>query len=281
MRKSIVATLFLCLLFSCKGGKIEELLDFDDEEEVADSVEAFVGDTLHLFDEPEEPPVTVDELFDDFLYNFMEDAKFQGQRIAFPLPCRDGEEVEPLDKQEWAHHNRFHKLEFYSFIYEREQDFQLTKDTAARSVDVEWIDLQNERMEKFLFNRQEGRWMLTGVEKERNDNTPNGDFLKFYAKFVNDSIFQRESLAQPVRLILTSEDGEEEPQEEWLSPDDWSSMRGDLPLSAKQLVNIDYGQAIISQNRKTLLIEGASNGFMMKFTFDKRGDDWKLIEMEY
>lgn len=283
MRKAFVVASVFCLLFSCKGGKMQDVFDFDEEDEAAeDSVEAYVGDTLHLFDEAEEPPVAVDELFDDFLYNFVDDARFQGQRIVFPLPCRDGgEQEEPLERQEWSHLDRFQHLDFYSIIYEREQDFLLTKDTTARSVTVEWIDLREERMERFLFNKMDGKWMLTGMEKERNADTPNGGFLSFYAQFVSDSTFQSESLASPVRLILTSEGEEEEPQEELVSPDEWPDLRGDLPLNPEVMVNIDYGQAIISQNRKTLLIEGASNGFMMKFTFDKRGDVWKLIEIEY
>ena len=280
MRYGLVIVALACLLTACKGRSVADVFDLSDDEAGADSIEAFVGDTLHLFDETEEPPQTVDELFDDFLYAFMDDSRFQKQRIVFPLSCSGDEEGKSLSRQEWESQDRFQKLEFYSFIYEREKDFQLTKDTTAQSVDVEWIDLRHNNMERFRFNRLEGKWMLTSLDRLDNSDTPNGDFLAFYAQFVNDSTFQRKSLANPVKLVLTSDDGEDSQVEE-LTADDWFAMHEDIPLDKNELVNIDYGQAIISQNRKTLLVQGASNGFMMKFTFDKRGSDWKLIEIDY
>lgn len=281
MRNGLVGVLVLAgVLVSCKDSKMQNAFATDDEQE-DDSVEAYVGDTLHLFAEEEEPPATVDELFDDFFYSFVDDARFQRQRIAFPLPCKEDEEETRLTGEEWQQFDRFDAQEFYSFIYEREQDVELQKDTAMQSVDVEWISLRDNRVEQFDFNRVGGKWTLTEVRKVPREKLPNGDFLTFYAQFVNDSTFQRESLAEPVRLILTSEDGEEENQEEELAADDWFNMKGDLPLPTDALICIDYGQACISQNRKTLMMQGLSNGLQMKFRFNKDGDDWKLIEIEY
>mgnify|MGYP002869848828 CR=1 FL=1 len=60
------------LLGSCKDKKMENPFAPEDDVE-EDSLEAFAGDTLHLFEE-EEPPAAVDELFDDFLFNFIDDA---------------------------------------------------------------------------------------------------------------------------------------------------------------------------------------------------------------
>lgn len=278
---AVTSTLFLasCLsLESCKEGKMKSIFSFEDEEVEEDSVEAFVGDTLHLFDE-EEPPVAVDELFDDFFFNFASDARFQGQRVLFPLVFKDGEEMRTLSKTEWQDFNKFDSQEFVSVIYEREDDLDLLKDTTINSVSVEWIYLNENKSEIFNFNRREGKWTLTDVQQESVSNMPNGDFLEFYGQFVADSTFQRSALNLPVRLVLTAE-GDEEAEEEALSADDWFGMKGDLPLPHGELINIDYGQTCISENRKTLMMEGVSNGMSMKFKFDKSGGEWKLIEIE-
>jgi hypothetical protein len=66
-----------------------------------------------------------------------------------------------------------------------------------------------------------------------------------------------------------------------VSADEWFEMRESLPLPKDALVNVDYGQASISQNMKILLLQGLSNGMQMKFKFNKVGDDWKLMEIEY
>ena len=279
MRKGLVIAVALGCLLSCKDSKMTNAFDNEDEME-EDSIEAFVGDTLHLFEE-EEPPAAVDELFDDFFYNFIDDARFQGQRIAYPLPCKEGDESEKLTKQDWAQYDHFKNQEVLSVLYEREQDYALSKDTSMQHVGVEWIQLKDDDVERFQFNRVGGKWMLTEIDKKKRGNIPNGDFLNFYAKFMADTVFQGKSLAEPLKVILTSDDGEEEPQEEFLTVEEWFEMRHSLPLPTEEIVNVDYGQACISQNKKTLLLQGISNGMQMKFKFNKDGDDWKLMEIEY
>ena len=279
MRKGLVVAVALGCLLSCKDSKMTNAFDTEDQVD-GDSIEAFVGDTLHLFEE-EEPPAAVDELFDDFFYNFMDDSRFQGQRIAYPLLYKTGEGDEQLTKQEWEHYDHFKDQEVLSVLYEREQDYALSKDTSMQHVGVEWIQLRDEEVERFQFNRVGGRWMLTEIQKKKMGSVPNGDFLDFYARFMADTVFQRKSLAEPVKVILTSDDGEEEPQEEFLTADEWFEMRNSLPLPTDELINVDYGQACISQNKKTLLLQGVSNGMQMKFKFNRDSDDWKLREIEY
>lgn len=281
MRKTwVIAVVTVGLLVSCKDKKLENAYDTQTDVQ-QDSVEAFVGDTLHLFDE-EEPPVAVDELFDDFFYSFMDDARFQGQRITYPLPCKQGDnDEEQLSKDDWTKYNHFENQEVLSVIYEREQDYELSKDTSMQHVGVEWIRLTDGHVERFNFNRVGGKWMLTGIDKNHHDNMPNRDFLNFYAHFMADTAFQRASLAEPLKVVITSEDGEDEPEVEELNADEWTEMLSSIPLPRETMVNVDYGQACISTNRKTLLLQGISNGMQMKFQFYKDSDGWKLKEIEY
>ena len=281
MRKGLLqAVVAMVLLAACKNDKMQNAFAAEDEAE-EDSIEAYVGDTLHLFDEVEEPPVAVDELFVDFFYNFAGDLRFQRHRIVFPLICREDDDTTTIAQQEWAEVNRFGEQEFYAMIYEREQDLELQNDTAVQSVSVEWIYLQEDYTERLNFHRINGQWMLTDILKGRTSNMPNSDFLRFYGQFVADSTFQHESLDLPLRLTLTSEDGEEAAEEETLSAEDWFNMREELPIPHDELVHLDYGQTSISQNRKTLLMQGLGNGLQMKFLFNKDGENWKLIAIEY
>lgn len=280
MKRSVALTFVSALLLaSCKKGNVSEIFSSDDEAE-EDSVEAFVGDTLHLFEE-EAPPVAVDELFDDFFFNFASDSRFQKQRIRFPLACKDGAEVMKVSRQEWTQFNKFDTQDIFSVIYEKEQDMDLQKDTALTRVVVEWMYLEDEYVEKYNFKRLDGVWILMDMNKELIENVPNGDFLKFYSKFAADSVYQREAISTPLKLVLTPQSEEEDEQVEELSIDQWFEMRTDLPLPKDALVNIDYGQSSSNPNSKTLLLEGVSNGFFMKFKFHKYGENWKLTEVEY
>ena len=198
-----------------------------------------------------------------------------------PLPYKEGHGEEKLTKQEWPHYDHFKNQELLAVIYEREHDYELSKDTSMRNVAVEWIGLKEDVVQNFRFNRLNGKWMLTQIDKHGRSEMPEGDFLNFYARFVADSVVQREALADPVKVILTSEDGEEAPEEDYVNPDEWFGMRESLPLPKDALVNVNYGQASISQNKKILLIQGLGNGMQMKFKFNKQDDNWKLTEIEY
>ena len=132
MRKGLVIAIAVgILLGSCKDKKMENVFAIEDDV-VEDSLEAYVGDTLHLFEDVE-PPAAVDELFDDFLFNFIDDARFQGHRIIYPLPCTEGEEVTTLSKEDWADYDHFKDQELLTVIYEREHDLVLSKDTSKSS----------------------------------------------------------------------------------------------------------------------------------------------------
>lgn len=282
MRKVLLIGMAACMVCAgCKDKKMVNAYDMDTEEDTEDSMTTvLVDDTLHLFEE-EEVPETVDEFFDDFFYNFKDDAKFQRQRIIFPLSLTEKGETEEINKNDWTQIDRFKDRDILSVIYEREQDYILSKDTSIYNVDVEWIGLKDNRVEKYHFNKVNGHWMLTGIDKKNRQEIPIGGFVDFYARFMADSVFQHESLATPIKVVLTSEDGEEEPQEEFVDAEEWAAIRESIPMPKDDIVNVNYGQASISQNRKVLLMQGISNGLQIRFTFNRNNDKWKLMEIEY
>lgn len=270
--------LFICtiMLCACSGGKHKAI---EEESEALDSLEE-VLDTLDLFEEEVEPPVTVDELFNDFFFIFTTDRRFQNQRVCFPLKCKEGEAEMSISREDWNQLSRFATHDVYSVIHEREQDMELLQDTAIGSVSVEWIYLQDNYVETYQFRRGDGKWLLTGLTKETVDNLPNNDFLKFYAHFSSDSTFQASSINSPLPFVITEDGGDEEAPDRSLSLSDWFEMSDELPIPSDVLVNIDYGQPCLSQNRKILLMESAGSGLYIKYKFMKEKNGWKLTEIE-
>ena len=86
MKKLIFGLCLLLGMFSCTGGQKQRNVQ-DMPMESVDSVGIDV-DTVLVEQVPEEPvlPVSADESFADFLYNFALDEKLQLRRILFPLP---------------------------------------------------------------------------------------------------------------------------------------------------------------------------------------------------
>lgn len=276
MVKFYLCTVFVgILLWACSESEKHPTAPIMEE---TDSLEQ-TTDTLNLLEE-EILPESVDELFDDFFFNFTSDRKMQNARIVFPLKLHNGNEVITLSRDDWNRYNRFTTQEYYTVIYEREQEMELQKDTSVNAVSIEWIYLKDDYIEKFKFRRIEGKWMLTDIENEIMTQTPNGNFLSFYTLFANDSIDFHKVVNQPLKFITPSEDESDEITEEYLSFSEWLEMKEELPLPKDILVNIDYGQSAISQNRKVLLMEELSSGIYIKFKFDKKGGQWRLIEIE-
>lgn len=278
MNKAFYLVLFITSISLCACRNGEQTSSEEDSKESNSSANTEV-DTLHLFEEVA-PPVAADELFIDFFFNFASDAKYQKQRIKFPLSMKEKGANHSITREDWHRFNRFKAQEFFSVIYERESDLELQNDTSVSEVAIQWIDLKDECIEQFNFSRVAGKWTLMNLEKEDMKDSPNGSFLKFYAQFVSDSAYQRESIVTPLRFVTPSEDAAEPTQTEELTVDDWFEMQSDLPVTSNVIANIDYGQACISQNRKTILMEGVSNGLCVKLKFDKVGAQWRLFEIE-
>ena len=78
----IVASVVLML--SCTGGKTQQTEGLS-EDSVADSVDSVPMDTLEQLLVETPTPKAMDELFDDFFFNFAANKKLQKQRVIFPL----------------------------------------------------------------------------------------------------------------------------------------------------------------------------------------------------
>lgn len=283
---------FVCLsclaagmLFGCKDKKPEtdENQGNKDSVAVADTIDTLVVDTV-----PEDAmdslisatpmPVSADELFDDFLFNFAANKKLQYERVRFPLKVVEGDSETVIERKDWHQEHYFMKQEFYTLIFDDESQLELVKDTCVDSVVVEKIDLKAKEVEQHIFNRVNGQWVLTEIDRNSMFENPNKAFLSFYENFAADSLFQIQSMNDPVSAVLPDPDDEYEMIEGEFHPEQWPEFKP-MDLPADHLYNIIYGQRYTQGKQKLLVFRGIANGLESTMTFRVVDGKWKLVKL--
>jgi len=278
--KKRLAALFLIIacLSGCSDRKAGRTMteDVDDSEVVADTVGVEGEDPDELIaDEP--MSVAVDELFDDFIFNFAANRKLQMERIVFPLLVNSGEKKEYIERQAWKMERFFMHQDYYTLIVDTPEQIELLKDTALTAATVEKIFLDDHFVRQYLFHREKGRWMLTEIRNQTMPRNPNAPFLNFYEQFVSDSVFQRESLCNEIEFVGPDPDDDFKQMEGVITPDFWDAFRPDLPKGL--IYNIVCGNQHPSADQKIFVLRGIANGLEVELTFRLRNGRWKLRKM--
>ncbi len=281
MRKKTIGTLcLLAALAACGGAKQSP------EPVVADTLVVpvpTVADSALLHEECQEEevlPHSVDELFDDFIFNFAQSRRMQLSRIAFPLPVTelDGRR-HTIPKHAWKHEPLFFQQDFYTVFYNSAEQMELGKRTDHEAVDVEWLLPDLSKVRTYCFERQGGYWTLTQEVKLPLATHPLADFLAFYSHFSTDSLFQRASIARPLHFSTADPEDDMDTLEGTLDVDQWFAFEPQLPTPP--FTNIRYGQTYDNPRRIVLLKCGVANGLMETFTFEKQADgNWRLTAFE-
>ena len=281
MKKLIVGFCLLGCMASCGGGKKNTDAQVEPVEPI-DSTE-IVADTLYVEEVEEEQivPVSADESFADFLYNFALNEKLQLRRILFPLPYYMDNRKDTIAKEQWTHDPLFSQQEFYTMLYDNLDDAELEKDTASTSVRIEWIDLKAKKMKRYYFERLYGWWKLEAIDDASmpKANTSQEDFYTFYERFANDSVFQRSRVVDPLPFVAPDPEDDFQMLETTIGKEQWFSFQPKLPQDV--LTNINYGQRL-EKNSRTRIIElrGFGNGFNNTLYFKCRNGEWKLTRFE-
>ncbi len=247
---------------------------------MVDSALIPIEDTLSIFKKSDVPePMEADELFDDFIFNYASDEVLQKQRTLFPLPYHHSGIVENIEENSWEHDNLFFGQNYYTLLFEKEEDMELIGDTSLNSVQMEWISLEKHTVKKYDFQRNKGMWMLVSIEqlpvKERKDV----DFINFYTHFVTDSIYQSQHICTPLQFVTIDPDDEFSVLETTLDVNQWYAFRPMMPV--ERLSNICYGQKNnLNSDNKILKVNGIGNGYSNIFYFRKRNGEWELYKYE-
>lgn len=277
MKKGFVLIMAFCAAMmlwttGCADKKPSEPIEQHDS--IADTT---ATDTLEQLISEQQMPKAADELFDDFIFNFAANRKLQFSRIVFPLKKTDGKKVSYIEKKQWKMEHFFMTQGYYTLIFDNMKQMKLVKDTSINNVVVEKVYLDRKKVKKYIFERINGQWMLTGINTNAMYQNTNASFLAFYQKFATDSLFQVNSLNNPVEFNGPNPDDDFDTMTGEIAPETWPAFAPELP--AGFIYNIVYGQKYTEGTQKIFVMRGIANGMEMQLTFKKIGGKWKLTKL--
>lgn len=237
-----------------------------------------VQDSLSEMIEETPMPVAADEIFDDFFFNFAASRKVQRERIDFPLQVDNYGKEKVVEQKNWQMEHFFMRQGFYTLIMTNAKQRQYAKDTHLNNVIVERIDMQRNFVTQWYFSRDNGLWRMKSMKNLALAKHPDGTFLSFYQKFATDSLFQQQSLYDPVTFTGPDPEDDFSTMTGELMPEQWPSFAPQLPSGV--LYNIIYAEKPYPQTDTRLLyLCGIANGFQMDMMFVRQGNKWLLKKM--
>lgn len=284
MKKLLDLALLFLLCIACENRKTVSLPQ-KASQHADDSAQIIGASEEEITEEVNDSMVVrhnVDEFFGDFIFDFVQNSELQKERVRFPLPLvqmNDNRKVTTLvNAREWKHERIFVSSEYYTVFFNDESQFDLENNTDIVQVDIERIDLRQQSVRVFHFEKSGGIWMLCREEERDMSSDILEDFYLFYYQFVTDSLFQRNAVEEPLRFVTADPDDDLTTIEGTLSVDQWFAFRPVLPEMV--LTNIRYGQTYDNKKKIILVKRGMSNGMLDTFTFVKRNGVWKFISYE-
>lgn len=263
-------------MFSCTGGKTQSNEE-PQTDSVADTIDSVVMDTLEQLLVETPTPKAMDELFDDFFFNFAANKKLQLSRIIFPLTVNKPDKKESIEKKSWSNERFFMRQGYYTLLFDNDEQMKQMKDTSINQAVVEKIQLKKNLVKDYVFNRIRGAWMLREINEMPIDKNVNASFLSFYKKFVSDKDFQLKSINKTVSFVGPDPDDDFNTMEGIITPDTWEAFAPQLP--EKTIYNVIYGQMTPTDNEKIFIMRGIANGLEMELRFKKVGGRWLLMKM--
>ena len=272
----LVITAGILLMFSCTGNKTQSYEE-PQTDSLADTIDTVVMDTLEQLLVETPTPKAMDELFDDFFFNFAANKKLQLTRIIFPLTVNKDGKKESIEKKSWSNERFFIRQGYYTLFFDNEEQMKLMKDTSINQAIVEKIQLKKNLVKDYVFNRIRGAWMLREINEMPIEDNVNASFLTFYKRFVSDRDFQVKSINKTVSFVGPDPDDDFNTMEGIITPDTWEAFAPQLP--EKTVYNVIYGQIKPSDNEKIFIMRGIANGFELEMTFQRKEGKWKLTKL--
>ena len=197
---------------------------------LTDSVPA---DTLTKVEEEldlsEESAPAIDGLFNDFLFAYLHSHTLRQERTANPLRLEHTErQAEMLEDFDPGFEFGFLSGEYFTTLYgnvsqmHAEDDAELEEDSI---VSLQRINLNDGTIRNFQFVREEGRWQLEAIREATFEDDDLDDFLGFYARFCSDSLFQSQSIANPLRISIQDSEDEDGSINGIIDADQWQTVK--------------------------------------------------------
>lgn len=283
--KYIIYPIGICMLcalsVSCSNGQ-KHVQERSDSDSVAVPVKNIEVSLLLTDEELAGESVyndRVDELFDDFLYNYIHDKEMRHKRTKFPLKehLSDGS-MRTVREDMWHEVFDFMDKEYTTAIYNNEQEKSITEDTSLTQASLERIDLVKHVVTSYDFVKEDGKWILSSVRNLNFKESDLSDFLSFYSRFAQDTAFRSKSLARSIRISMLDPEDDTQMIEGFITRDQWITVDGGIPEGI--ITNIRYGQRY--KRARNILMEkiGMGNGMSETFFFSKNGRKWEMVGYE-
>ena len=276
-RLLIVMATTATLMAACHGNRTATTTEAPVDSTVVTTADSEVVDTMEQLITETPMPQAADELFDDFLFNFVANKQLQMQRVAFPLTTTRNGDTTAVSSENWRMERFFMRQGYYTLLFGSRGDMALMNDTSLTEATVEKIYFNTGAVIQYRFERRRGAWMLTRMDTQPITANPNASFLAFYQRFATDSVFQGESLEETVQFVGPDPDDDFAQMEGILTPESWPAFAPELP--DKMIYNIVYGRRKPSTSRMVFMLRGIANGLEMELTFRRHGDTWRLAKM--
>lgn len=223
-------------------------------------------------------PKAADEYFNDFIYSFTTNIKYQFSRVTFPLPCIKYGKTSYLKQSQWQFTKLHTRDAIYTVFFDKKSSLDLEKDKDIVDVKIEYFKMKQHQVRRYDFKKVAARWMLVQIEDFALRDYKDYPFIEFYQKFASDTVFQMNHVKSPLSIRVVEPDDEFEKMDGVLDAEQWPSFRPELPVN--EFTNIDYGQSLKFRDRRIVAIEGNSNGFLSLLYFKKVHGQWLLCRFE-
>ena len=277
-RLSIAVVALVLLMLSCKGNRTASPIEVPADSVASEVADTEDVDTLEQLIADTPMPQAADELFDDFLFNFVANKRLQMERVLFPLKTTRNGDTTQMARADWRMERFFMRQGYYTLLFGSRGEMAQMNDTSLTEATVEKIYFNTGAVIQYQFRRLRGAWMLTQVDTQPIQANANSSFLQFYHRFVTDSLFQGESLEETVQFEGPDPDDDFAQMEGILTPDTWPAFAPELP--DKMIYNIVYGPRKPRTDRIIFMLRGIANGLETELTFRRHGDQWRLAMMK-
>ena len=140
-------------------------------------VDSLGTDSMEALIEDEPMPKAADELFDDFIFNYAANRRLQTDRTDYPVSVDTYGKLSRVEKSKWGMEHFFMRQGYYTLIFDNRKQMNLVKDTTIDHVIIEKVFFKIKTVKQYLFNRINGRWMMTSINLKPMFENNNASFF--------------------------------------------------------------------------------------------------------